>query len=252
MHRAASVLIVIVGLAGGVAPAAADDTDEAAALDHDRGRFHVAALKGPFYHLVDYCRQAGDPEFCYPDEDGQTDDEADPRRLGLSFVRGRGRIRAARVFVDGDACHLAILTDAWWIREDLDLCMNRGTGMHVFRITELALRNLVGGKEPEVMLRMRSDSIHRADGWTRYHQLVLCGINDAEEVECLPNIIEDHRHRCFVGQDGTCSFDGRRRPPTRSSIAVAMRKRGLAIAARRGPLIPAQHAILGRHALDWR
>lgn len=255
MHRAVTLLAAIVATGASGAKAAADDADDdasdAAVLDSARRVFHVAALRGPFAELADFCRQANEPERCDPDEDGQSDDSPH-RRPGPSVVRGRGRIREARVFVDGDACDLAIRTDGWWIREGLDLCRNSGTAMPLFHISALALRDLVGGKEPEVVLRMRSDFVHHADGWDRSHELVLCGINAAGELECLPNIVEDHRHRCFVGPDRRCSYDARWPPRTRSSVAVSIRRRGLVISARRGPLLPTQRASLGRHVLDWR
>jgi hypothetical protein len=252
-----SILPMVIGALLGDAGGAAGDPDADSAPAADAAApFGPESLKGPYERLEDYCRQTAAPDRCIIEHDGQAYDEVDHRPPGPSAVRGRGLIRAARVFFSGDGCHLAIRTDAWWVREDVSACAF-DLEMRRFRVTELALRNVTGGREPEVVLRMRTSYDRIMDGPSQFDELVACGIavvDGVDEVQCLPNIVEVSREWGCQPSDrpGHCMTDAGRPSGAPASVAVAFDRRGLVISARRRPLEPNQRAYLGRHPLAWR
>lgn len=209
------------------------------------------SLAGPHESLAAYCAAQPDPERCLPDVDGQ-DQVGDDRPVGQSDRRGDGSIRRARVFVDEDACRLAIeVQDGWYVQdEELELCDNSGSARPRFRITELALRDVVGSRDADLVLRFRIDFLHAFDGWHRRDVLVVCGVGDGGVPSCLPPIDEEVRWRC-LDRVACESFEGGA-TPRRGALRTSFVKRKLVVKKRKGPLTDRQRAARGRHAITWR
>jgi hypothetical protein len=218
----------------------------------------VMPLDGPYRSVAAWCAAwvaANPDETCEPDK---VMFEKETGRL-----RGKGVWKEVRVLQVGpfESCALAVRTRAgWFVERWIAECRELGGRWdRLVSADEIAIRDVLPGGEPELILRLTSEMVSNITDSgaqpeaqvlqeTTERLYLLCGIGGSGDPSCLPTLTVALDVSFSAEPEGTATPE-----PEAWSVAVSPSADGIELRAERGEgsMDPEAAKLLGRHRFGF-